>query len=245
MDDEGSSAPAQWAADPSGRHRYRYWDGTRWTGHVYDGADAPVAPPREPSPETPSEAPARRPELPTRVVVEPTDDDPTDHPRDRQRPGLDRRSFAFGAAAGALAVAIIGVIASVALSGGGGGTKTVTTRATTTTEASTTTTSPAVTTTTLAPGRPPAQVRVEVLNGSGTAGAASTKAASLKAAGYTIAGTGNSPNRTGTVVQCNSGFESEAVALTQAVGSGATNQPAQTAGVSVPSNADCVVIIGK
>jgi hypothetical protein len=245
MDDQGSSAPAQWAADPSGRHRYRYWDGTRWTGHVYDGADAPVAPPREAPVETPRDVPPRRSERPTRVVVEPTDDDPTDHPRDRGA-ALDRRSFAFGVAAGALVVAIIGVIASLALSGGGNGTTTVTTRATTTTEVTTTsTTSPGATTTTLAPGRPPAQVRVEVLNASGTAGAASTKATALKTAGYTIAGTGNSPTRTGTVVQCNAGFESEAVALTQAVGSGATNQPASTPGVSVPSKADCVVIIGK
>jgi hypothetical protein len=30
------SAPAAWAADPSGRHQYRYWDGERWTSHVAD-----------------------------------------------------------------------------------------------------------------------------------------------------------------------------------------------------------------
>ena len=29
MSDQG--VPAQWAADPSGRHRFRYWDGARWT----------------------------------------------------------------------------------------------------------------------------------------------------------------------------------------------------------------------
>jgi hypothetical protein len=28
--------PAQWYADPSGRHAYRYWDGTRWTSNVAD-----------------------------------------------------------------------------------------------------------------------------------------------------------------------------------------------------------------
>lgn len=261
MDDQGDTAPAQWAADPSGRHRYRYWDGTRWTGHVFDGPDAPFAPPSDLGREAPREAPRETPrepvhateprqaERPTRMVVEPTDDDPTDHPRDRRGGaggGIDRRSFAFGGAAGALVVALIGVIAAVALGGGGGGGgTTVTTRATTTTKATTTTTAPVATTTTLAPGRPPAQVRVEVLNGSGAAGAASTKAASLKSAGYTIAGTGNAPTRTGTVVECNTGFESEAVALTAAVGSGATNQPASTAGVTVPSNADCVVIVGK
>lgn len=26
--------PAQWAADPHGRHQHRWWDGTRWTEHV-------------------------------------------------------------------------------------------------------------------------------------------------------------------------------------------------------------------
>ncbi|HTW18733.1 MAG TPA: DUF2510 domain-containing protein [Mycobacteriales bacterium] len=29
------AAPAaQWAADPSGRHQYRWWDGSAWTEHV-------------------------------------------------------------------------------------------------------------------------------------------------------------------------------------------------------------------
>lgn len=30
-------APAQWAADPYGRHELRYWDGTAWSEHVRDG----------------------------------------------------------------------------------------------------------------------------------------------------------------------------------------------------------------
>ena len=28
--------PAQWYADPTGRHAQRYWDGTQWTSHVAD-----------------------------------------------------------------------------------------------------------------------------------------------------------------------------------------------------------------
>ena len=28
--------PAQWYADPSGRHTHRYWDGAQWTAHVAD-----------------------------------------------------------------------------------------------------------------------------------------------------------------------------------------------------------------
>lgn len=29
--------PAQWAADPSGRHEHRYFDGAKWTDQVSDG----------------------------------------------------------------------------------------------------------------------------------------------------------------------------------------------------------------
>jgi hypothetical protein len=31
-----SHVPATWAADPSGRHELRYWNGTSWTVHVSD-----------------------------------------------------------------------------------------------------------------------------------------------------------------------------------------------------------------
>ncbi len=30
------TAPAQWYADPTGRHTHRYWDGAQWTPHVAD-----------------------------------------------------------------------------------------------------------------------------------------------------------------------------------------------------------------
>ena len=33
----GESPAAGWYADPRGRHEYRYWDGTAWTGFVSDG----------------------------------------------------------------------------------------------------------------------------------------------------------------------------------------------------------------
>ena len=29
--------PAGWFADPTGRHAYRYWDGSRWSSEVADG----------------------------------------------------------------------------------------------------------------------------------------------------------------------------------------------------------------
>jgi uncharacterized protein DUF2510 len=34
-----------WAADPFGRHQWRYWDGTRWTDQVADGSTQSTDPP--------------------------------------------------------------------------------------------------------------------------------------------------------------------------------------------------------
>jgi putative membrane protein len=34
--------PANWYPDPSGRHRWRYWNGDRWTEHVSDGTSTTV-----------------------------------------------------------------------------------------------------------------------------------------------------------------------------------------------------------
>jgi uncharacterized RDD family membrane protein YckC len=52
--------PARWAADPLGRHEYRYWDGSQWTEHVSDngivGTDPPVAPPVPSAEPTPDDA---------------------------------------------------------------------------------------------------------------------------------------------------------------------------------------------
>lgn len=31
-----NQARPDWYPDPTGRHQYRYWDGSRWTGHVAD-----------------------------------------------------------------------------------------------------------------------------------------------------------------------------------------------------------------
>jgi len=33
-----------WYADPTGRHKYRYWDGSRWSNQVSDGGTAGVDP---------------------------------------------------------------------------------------------------------------------------------------------------------------------------------------------------------
>lgn len=39
-----SDTPANWYADPSGRHELRYWDGTTWTDHVSDQGATSVDP---------------------------------------------------------------------------------------------------------------------------------------------------------------------------------------------------------
>ena len=48
--------PARWAADPLGRHQYRYWDGTQWTDHVADDGVVATDPVAGPAP-TPTEVP--------------------------------------------------------------------------------------------------------------------------------------------------------------------------------------------
>jgi LytR cell envelope-related transcriptional attenuator/Protein of unknown function (DUF2510) len=247
-DDYGDATAGQWAEDPSGRHHFRWWDGTQWTGHVFDGEVPPNRPPRAVAR---PEAPRRRREPSHEPGHEPGADETEaelSSPRSRRQgplAGLIAKGFCAGVVAGGIVVALIAILASVALGGGGGDAKTTTTttkETTTSTEATTTTVG--VTTTTLAPGRPPAEVRLSVQNASGVGGAATAKANALQALGYKIAGAGNLPNRQGTIVQCNVGFENDAPHLATAVGDGATVQPPNTAGTTVPSGADCVVILG-
>jgi hypothetical protein len=109
----------------------------------------------------------------------------------------------------------------------------------------TTSSSSNTTSTTVAPGRPPAQVRVEVINSSGVANAAKTKSAALAALGYPSAGLANGPTRTGTIVECKPGFEKEAVTLATNVGGAATVVPFPTPAPTGSINADCVVELGR
>ena len=73
---EDDSSVAQWARDPSGRHVFRYWDGTRWTGHVSDKRVMPMDPPKDLAehPGTPPPGPPRTGESgpPTPVPTPPT-----------------------------------------------------------------------------------------------------------------------------------------------------------------------------
>lgn len=122
---------------------------------------------------------------------------------------------------------------------GGGGDPTVTT---TDGDPTVTSNSPA---TTAAAARPPAQVRVLVLNAGQPAGSAGTKGDDLEAAGYTLLPPDDSPtDRAGVAVQCREGFEQDSIALVAAVGEGAQVEafPAQPP-VAV-ENVDCLVILG-
>jgi hypothetical protein len=147
------------------------------------------------------------------------------------------RSAARGAGLIGLAV-VLGIVLLQVVdegSGGGGG--------------QTTGTSPAgnVTTTTNKSGvRNPEQVRVVVLNGSGTSGAAATTANVLRGLGYVIASApGNAPIQTGTVVECQTGFDAEGATLAATVGKGATVGTYPATPPVGAENTDCIVIIGK
>lgn len=182
-----------------------------------------------------------------------------------------------GATSAARGAILVGVAVLVGLlmflvidgaSGGGGGSDTApvtappaavtttpgATSATTAAGGTTVTTKKSKTTTTTAKAtkgaRPAAEVVVQVLNGSGIQGAATQRSNDLKAKGYQVLPAGNAPTtRTGTAVECHSGYEKDAVALSQTL---------QTLGVSaavsplpepLPSgyeaSANCYVILGK
>jgi hypothetical protein len=58
-----------WHADPFGRHRQRWWDGTRWTERVRSGDVVGIDPPGiDPTPAAPGVADAVDPLLPTPPV---------------------------------------------------------------------------------------------------------------------------------------------------------------------------------
>lgn len=101
---------------------------------------------------------------------------------------------------------------------------------------------PSSTTTTTAGARPPAEVRVLVLNASGRKGVAGEMAGRLGVVGYKTLEPGNTAVRPETTVGCRPGFEQEAAALVSATG-----VPAKTAdpGALLPADADCVVVIGS
>ena len=157
-------------------------------------------------------------------------------PRRRTSADLVLRTAARGAVLIGVAV-VIGIILLQVVDKGGGGGGGVSPPVT---EANGSTTS-----TTGDDGRAPEDVRVLVLNGSGIANAAGTKANELRGLGYAIAGTGNTEARTGSGVACTSGFEKEADALAQTLGAGYTVETYPDPPPEGSENADCIVILGS
>lgn len=156
----------------------------------------------------------------------------------RRQSSLDLvlRTAARGAVLIGLAV-VIGIVLLQVVDKGGGGGSGVSPPATQAPDESTTST-------TGESGRPPDQVRVLVLNASGLANAAGTKANELRGSGYAIAGTGNAEQQQGSTVACTSGFEKEADALAKAAGAGFSVTTYPDPPPPDSENADCIVTLG-
>jgi LytR cell envelope-related transcriptional attenuator len=178
-------------------------------------------------------------------------------PRGRGRsPG---RNLAATATRGAVLIGLAVIIGLVLLQvvddskggGGGGGSSSpggVTTTVTTGADGSSTSTT--VTTVPANGARPASQVVVEVLNGSGVAGAAASRSNDLKAKGYQVLPAGNAAaQRSGTAVQCRKGYEKEAAALVNVLGSLSIRATVEAfpnpAPVGVNAQANCLVILGR
>ena len=155
--------------------------------------------------------------------------------RRRTMPELVLRSAARGAVLIGLAIVIGIVLLQVVDKGGGSGGV-----------APPVTVAPndSTTSTTGEGGRPADQVRVLVLNGSGLANAAGTKANELRGNGYAIAGTGNAAQQTGSTVACVAGFEKEADTLAKTAGAGFSLAGYPDPPPTEAANADCIVTIG-
>ncbi len=157
-------------------------------------------------------------------------------PRRRVATDLLLRTAARGAILVGVAV-VIGIVLLQVIDKGGGGGGTAAPPPSGNTGSTTSTTGSG--------GRPPAEVRVLVENGSGLSQAAATLANELRGKGYAIAGTGNAPLQTGTTVACLEGFEDEATSLATAVGGGATVTAFPATPPAGSENADCLVIKGS
>lgn len=180
----------------------------------------------------------------------------SDEPR-RKRPQNNKgfgQSVAFSAGRGALLVGVAIVIGIVLLQvvdnpsstvgdgSGGNGSTSQTTAAPDGTTGDTTGTTVAGQVV-----RPPAEVTVQVLNGSGVQGAAGALTTALQAFGYATVEAGTTDATEGDVVYCSGGLDAEAAALATNVGG---DPPPTTEAMPDPrptgANADvnCLVVLG-
>jgi hypothetical protein len=91
-------------------------------------------------------------------------------------------------------------------------------------------------------------VSVFVLNGSGVANAAATKANELLSLGYLQSGTGNAPIQTGTTVTCKPEFKGEAQQLATQLGASGVAPTVVDYPAAPPADAaaaNCIVTVGK
>jgi hypothetical protein len=167
------------------------------------------------------------------------------------------RDLLLTAARGAILIGlavIVGVVlVQITNDAGGGGPSTGGPTATTGTTVTTGTGGASTTTTTETPSvkgaRPASQIVVQVLNGSGVQGAAAQRSNDLKAKGYQVQPAGNATARTGTAVQCTSGYQKEATALVNVLATLSIRATIEAypspppAGVS--AQAHCLVILGR
>lgn len=228
------STDPQWAPDPTALHTYRFWDGDQWTDDVSDDPVPPADPPDAGAPQPPPAA------IATPAAVEPEAHTELGARRRRRERTHSKRSFWSGAFFGALLVAA-GVATAVFVFNVHIHRPSTTTHAAAT---KTTATQKPTTTTTANPGRPLAQVHLDILNGSGVPRAAGTKALQLAALGYQIASVGNTADRQGSAAACKPGLDLEAATLAKNVAPGTTVVAFPTPAPAGSSSADCVVLLG-
>jgi hypothetical protein len=230
------STDPQWAPDPTGLHTFRFWDGDQWTDDVSDDGVPPAYLP-DAGPPPPPPAPTAAPAAP--VAAEHGTRAELSALRRQQERTHTKRWFWIGTLVGACAVAA-GIAVAVFVFNANIHRPSTTKRAT----VKTTTTQKPTTTTTANPGRPLAQVHLDILNGSGVAKAAGTKALQLAALGYQIASVGNATDRQGTVAACKPGLDLEAATLAKNVAPGTTVIAFPTPAPAGSASADCVVLLG-
>ena len=166
------------------------------------------------------------------------------------------RSVAFSAARGALLIGIAVIIGIVLLqviddgtsgpigdgSVSAGGT-TDTTSSTGGGDSSSSTTTP---TTASTPVKPPAEVAVLVLNGSGRPGAATAQSNTLKAKGYQTLTPADTPRRAqGNIVYFKAGFDRECTTVATNVDGAPKVEPVPSPPPTGSESASCVVILGS
>jgi hypothetical protein len=93
--------------------------------------------------------------------------------------------------------------------------------------------------------KPPAQVAVLVLNGSGRAGAATAESNTLKAKGYQTLVPTDAAARSGNIVYFKPGYDRECTTVAASVDGAPKVEPIPTPAPTGSDTANCVVILGS